>query len=82
MRLLDPRTAAVITTTCGLFLAPFLASSQAPSAERRGHGDDSTAEEIEEAAELFRSSCSTCHLPPDPDHATDLAWLNQVTDTA
>jgi len=34
------------------------------------------------ASELFSSACIACHVPPDPKFATDLAWLNQVTDTA
>ena len=33
-------------------------------------------------AEMFQSRCSSCHQPPDPAFATDLAWLGQVLDTA
>ncbi len=77
MRFLDPRTAAIVSATCGLLLTPFLLSSQVPRQD-----DGATPEEIAEAGELFRSSCASCHLPPDPDHVTDRAWLNQVTDTA
>ena len=40
------------------------------------------AADIAAAGELFRSSCTSCHLPPDPAHETDRAWLNQVKDTA
>ncbi len=46
------------------------------------HRESSDIEELAEAAALYHSACSTCHLPPDPEHATDRAWLNQVTDTA
>lgn len=41
-----------------------------------------SAAEIEKAGELFQRSCASCHLPPDAAHATDLAWLGQVNDTA
>ena len=44
--------------------------------------DDPTPEEIAEAGTLFASSCTQCHLPPDPEHPTDRAWLDQVRDTA
>ena len=71
-----PRTALALAAICAL-LPQLLASSPAQ------HEDDSaTAKEIEKAGALFRSSCASCHLPPDPDHATDRAWLDQVTDTA
>ncbi len=77
MRFLVPRTATVLLATCGLLLTPLLASSPA------SHGDDTpTTREINKAGALFRSSCVSCHLPPDPERATDRAWLNQVTDTA
>ena len=45
-------------------------------------GDGPTVAEIAEAAALFESSCVACHLPPDPEHGTDRAWLSQVRDTA
>jgi len=44
--------------------------------------DAPTAKQIAEAGQLFAASCAGCHLPPDPGHATDLAWLGQVTETA
>jgi len=50
--------------------------------EGRGAADEPTPEAIAEAAQLFRSSCATCHLPPDPARETDRAWLDQVRDTA
>jgi mono/diheme cytochrome c family protein len=78
MLFITTRAVVGLTATCGLLLTPFLAASS-----RTSHADDTpTAEEIQEAAELFSSSCASCHLPPDPEHATDRAWLNQVTDTA
>jgi mono/diheme cytochrome c family protein len=44
--------------------------------------DEPTPEEIAEAGALFAASCTQCHLPPDPAHPTDRAWLDQVRDTA
>jgi mono/diheme cytochrome c family protein len=44
--------------------------------------DPPKAADIAAAGKLFRSSCTSCHLPPDPAHETDRAWLNQVKDTA
>lgn len=41
-----------------------------------------TATEITKAGKIFAKACVSCHLPPDPEHATDRAWLNQVKDTA
>ena len=40
------------------------------------------ANPVEEAGELFRSSCTRCHQAPDLAFATDRAWLTQVLDTA
>jgi hypothetical protein len=45
------------------------------------HGPGSQAE-VADVGKLFQASCASCHLPPDPDHKTDRAWLNQVKDTA
>jgi len=78
MLFIAPRAVVGLAATCGVLLTPFLATSP-----RTSDADDTpTAAEIEEAAELFSSSCASCHLPPDPEHATDRAWLSQVTDTA
>lgn len=47
------------------------------------NGDDPPkASDVAAAGKLFKSSCAMCHLPPDPEHPTDRAWLNQVKDTA
>jgi hypothetical protein len=40
------------------------------------------AAEAADPLELFRSSCLTCHAPPDPRFAVERAWLQQVQDTA
>ena len=69
-----PRAIATITTSVGLLLLPSVASSQ------HTHQDQPSA--AEDPATLFASSCASCHLPPDPEHETDRAWLNQVRDTA
>ena len=61
----------------GLSIPALLGSIQASAQD-----DLPSAREIEQAGALFRSGCTTCHLPPDPDRRTDLAWLRQVTDTA
>ena len=36
----------------------------------------------ESVAELFRSRCLACHVPPDPRFEVERAWLSQVHDTA
>jgi len=41
-----------------------------------------TGKVTEEPAELFRSRCLSCHVPPDPRFAVERAWLSQVLDTA
>ena len=68
----------------GLFAAfPALLTPLLLSMSSTTNGDEGlSAKEIAAAGELFGSSCSACHLPPDPDHELDRAWLNQVTDTA
>lgn len=42
-------------------------------------GADDGADRI---AHLFQSRCASCHFVPDPDLATDLAWLDQVNRTS
>jgi hypothetical protein len=32
--------------------------------------------------ELFANACIGCHVAPDPDLATDKAWITQLFDTA
>lgn len=48
------------------------------------HAQDSPehGRDVAGAGELFKKSCASCHLPPDPAFETDRAWLNQVFDTA
>jgi len=41
-----------------------------------------TARTAGTSAELFRSRCIGCHVPPDPRFAVERAWLEQVLDTA
>lgn len=77
MHITRPGTIAFLSSACGVLLAPLLVASQDGH-----HGGKSAAGEMKDAGALFRSSCSTCHLPPDPDHETDRAWLTQVKDTA
>jgi hypothetical protein len=78
MQLSTQRALIRITSIPGALLAAStLLTAQGPLP-----GDAPTTKEIADAGKLFRSSCTSCHLPPDPDHATDLAWLDQVTDTA
>ena len=33
-------------------------------------------------AEVFRTRCASCHAVPDPNRATDAAWLGQIPETA
>lgn len=68
-----------------LFLAGFgaLASALAllplpRGAAQEGGGDG----EAVEAARLFRSRCASCHVIPDPQRATDQAWIGQIAVTA
>ena len=70
------------STVCGaaLAIAFFLPSVFATAADDKDDGPK--AADIAAAGELFKSSCAMCHLPPDPKHPTDRAWLNQVKDTA
>ena len=39
-------------------------------------------DETASATALFRESCTSCHVPPDPAFATERAWLEQVARTA
>ena len=64
---------ALLLATGGALLVPSLAAPQ---------GHHQGAPPAKDPATLFAASCSSCHLPPDPDHETDRAWLNQVRDTA
>ena len=78
MQYCTPRIWTGLSTLGCLLLLPALHFSTQASDE----DGPPTVKEINDAGELFRSSCSACHLPPDPGHALDLAWLRQVTDTA
>ena len=40
------------------------------------------ADEIEEAGQLFKARCASCHALPDRELKGDRAWLGQVPDTA
>ena len=78
MRFFAHAAAITLLAIGGTLLAPDLRA-----AVQLTHRDENPkAMGIDEMAKLFRSSCATCHLPPDPAHGMDNAWLNQVTDTA
>ncbi len=68
---------------CAAFIA-LLVSATAPVAQEPAKSADepATKKELRAAGVLFDKSCSHCHLAPDPNHATDRAWLNQIKDTA
>ncbi len=73
------------TLLCGvLALVSFSASagSSVQDPAKSSAKDAPTATEITKAGEIFAKACVSCHLPPDPERATDRAWLNQVKDTA
>lgn len=40
------------------------------------------ADEIEEAGQLFKARCASCHTLPDRDLRGDRAWLGQIPETA
>lgn len=40
------------------------------------------ADEVEEAGQLFKARCASCHTLPDRDLRGDRAWLGQIPDTA
>ena len=42
----------------------------------------SRADGPESAGTLFSQRCASCHTVPDPQIATDRAWLDQVNRTA
>lgn len=71
-----------VSVACGaaLAIAFLLSNSFAISSDDKD--DNPKAADIAAAGKLFKSSCAMCHLPPDPKHPTDRAWLNQVKDTA
>lgn len=79
MRILTPYSLVLVAASSGLLLAPLLPGAARPTLRQDGA---SPAERVTEPAELFRTSCAVCHLAPDPEHATDRAWLTQVKDTA
>ena len=61
----------------GLLLLVGLFSFVSPDEHGRPKHSD-----LNRAGALFIESCISCHLPPDPNYATDRAWLNQIKDTA
>lgn len=71
-----------VSIACGasLTIAFLLSSAFATASDDKDDGPKDA--DIAAAGELFKSSCAMCHLPPDPEHPTDRAWLNQVKDTA
>jgi mono/diheme cytochrome c family protein len=49
----------------------------------QGHGGGKL--DVEDPAQLaraFGSRCASCHAVPDPNFATDRAWLGQLPTTA
>lgn len=71
-----------VSVACGATLAIAFLLSGAFATALDDKDDGPKAADIAAAGELFKSSCAMCHLPPDPKHPTDRAWLNQVKDTA
>ena len=71
-----------ISVACGATLAIAFLLSSASAIAPDDKDDGPKAADIGAAGELFKGSCAMCHLPPDPKHPTDRAWLNQVKDTA
>jgi len=45
-------------------------------------GEDAHAPTPERAAQLFSSSCASCHVYPDVRLPTDRAWLGQIMETS
>jgi mono/diheme cytochrome c family protein len=64
---------SIVRTCTGLALGVLAAP--------RALGQDAVAGPSD-TAEFFRSTCSACHVPPDPRFAVERAWLEQVRDTA
>lgn len=74
-------TLSCVTLSCVALALVSLAPLSAGSVQ--DHDEDApTAAEITKAGTIFAKACVSCHLPPDPEHATDRAWLHQVKDTA
>ena len=63
-------------------LALLLAAGSLALPAQALQGSIRNADQAQHASKLFNTSCIACHVPPDPEFATDRAWLNQVTDTA
>lgn len=40
------------------------------------------ADEVEEAGQLFKARCASCHTVPDRELRGDRAWLGQIQETA
>ena len=70
------------SVACGATLAIVFLLSSAFAISLDDKDDKPKEADIAAAGKLFKSSCAMCHLPPDPGHPTDRAWLNQVKDTA
>ena len=78
----QPRvTLSCATLSCVALALGSLAPLSASSAQDHDEAAP-TAAEITKAGKIFAKACVSCHLPPDPEHATDRAWLNQIKDTA
>ena len=57
---------------CALALGPALGQHPTPAADEKPLPPD----------ELFANACIGCHVAPDPERATDKAWITQLFDTA
>lgn len=66
---------ALLLSTLAAWLAPSVGTPQ--DADRSAPDAQSKA-----AAALYARECARCHVPPDPDFATDRAWIQQLADTA
>lgn len=60
-----------------MLVAPRGPAARAIAQDHHGGGGHAGA-----AGALFREQCASCHVTPDPNVATDLAFIRQLQETA
>ena len=60
----------------------WLAAAPPAAAQHGGHGNQGGPWTPQRAAKAYNHNCRKCHTAPDPDFATDLAWLDQINRTS
>lgn len=63
-------------------VAALAASLVTTRLETRAQDDEERGGLADRARLMYERSCSSCHVVPDPAHASDRAWIGQIQFTA